>query len=159
MTQWLWNIQNEVSQTLDRWWWHLFWLQILISLRIWAKWPFFGSFFHTNDVFGILYQYAKQIWCLMPQTMHNTKWTKKHCNIFILILFVFPSKTKKKPKKLTKQNESQVNTHHRLAQQTPKSRNKMTPKWSCRPWSVMFPVHLWRPLKKTSKTIQPHNQA
>ena len=53
MTQLLWNIRNEFSQTLERWWWHLFWLQILISLPIWAKWPFFGSFFHANGVFGI----------------------------------------------------------------------------------------------------------
>ena len=53
MTQFLWNIQNEFSQMLERWWWHLFWLQILISLPVWAKWPFFGSFFHANGVFGI----------------------------------------------------------------------------------------------------------
>ena len=55
MTQLLWNIRNEFSQMLERWWWHLFWLQILISLprSIWAKWPFFGSFFHANGIFGI----------------------------------------------------------------------------------------------------------
>ena len=45
MTQLLWNIRNEFSQTLERWWWHLFWLQILISLPIWAKWPFLGLLF------------------------------------------------------------------------------------------------------------------
>ena len=57
MTQLLWNIRNEFSQTLERWWWHLFRLQILISLPIWAIWPFFGSFFHANGIFGIWYKY------------------------------------------------------------------------------------------------------
>ena len=45
MTQLLWNIRNEISQTLERWWWHLFWPQILISLPVWAKWPFLEAFF------------------------------------------------------------------------------------------------------------------
>ena len=51
MTQLLWNIRNEFSQTLERWWWHLFWLQILISLPIWAKWPFFWKLFFTPMAF------------------------------------------------------------------------------------------------------------
>ena len=71
MTQLLWNIRNEFSQTLERWWWHLFWLQILISLPIWAKWPFFGSFFHANGVFGIWLPltpkfYINWVWLLIP---------------------------------------------------------------------------------------------
>ena len=51
MTQLPWNIRNEFSQTLERWWWHLFWLQILISLPIWAKWPFFLEAFFTPMAF------------------------------------------------------------------------------------------------------------
>ena len=51
MTQLLWNIWNEFSQTLERWWWHLFWQKILISLPIWAKWPFFLEAFFTPMAF------------------------------------------------------------------------------------------------------------
>ena len=84
MTQLLWNIQNEFSQTLERWWWHLFWLQILISLPIWAKWPFFGSFFHANGVFRIWFQWFLlfcTIYCITVTCHCNTvKLVKAHTN-------------------------------------------------------------------------------
>ena len=84
MTQLLWNIRNEFSQMLERWWWHLFWLQILISLPIWAKWPFFKSFFHANGVFGIWFQWFLlfcMIYCITVTCPCNTfKLVKAHTN-------------------------------------------------------------------------------
>ena len=62
-------------QTLERWWWHLFWLQILISLRFWAKWPFFGSLFHASGVFGIWYEFT----ILLQQRLHPLG-TATSCN-------------------------------------------------------------------------------
>ena len=84
MTQLLWNIWNEFSKTLEKRWWHLFWLQILISLPIWAKWPFWGSFFHANGVFGIWFQWFLlfcMIYCITV-TCHCTtvKLVKAHTN-------------------------------------------------------------------------------
>ena len=77
MTKLLWNIRNEFSQTLERWWWLLFWLQIFISLPIWAKWPFFGSFFYANGVFGKLYVYI-YIYTHTHTHTHKHTHTKTH---------------------------------------------------------------------------------
>ena len=86
MTQLLWNTRNEFSQTLERWWWHLCWLQIWISLPIWAKWPFFffGSFFHANGIFGIWFQWFLlfcMIYCITVTCHCDTvKLVKAHTN-------------------------------------------------------------------------------
>ena len=83
MTQLLWNIWNEFSQALERWWWHLFWLQILISLPIWAKWPFvFGSFFHANGVLEYdFHDFCCSVWYTIKQNRCRISHTqrKKTC--------------------------------------------------------------------------------
>ena len=73
------NIRNGFLQTLERWWWHLFWLQILIPLPIWAKWPFWKFIFSSQWRFWnmIFNDVCCSVWCCNGKKM---KWRCRGSN-------------------------------------------------------------------------------